>query len=172
MAMMWQELKMLLEESIKEEDAHASLKLRISELRQKAGEDLSEYNKRADKLWEEYEELHGKISPAHKKEAQETMRHEKGITNTRVRQRVREQPSETLADAKKMARIFTQREKEDGAVREITCNFCNRRGHRESECAVKQRMVDQSNKALLLPQTRTTVRNATAWATQYGHVWS
>lgn len=148
-AIMWQDLRFLLEESIREEDAHASLKLRISELRQKSGEDLSEYNKRADKLWEEYEELHNNMSAAHRKEAQESLRtaYERGIANFRVRQRVRDQPNESLTEAKKMARIFTQREREDGETREIICNFCQRRGHREIECSTKQRMVEQSNQA-------------------------
>lgn len=148
-AVMWQELKLMLERSIKEDDAHANLKLRIAELRQKAGEDLSEYNKRADKLWDQYEELHGEISAEHRKEGQEAMRnaYEKGLANFRVRQRVRDQPNETLKEAKKMARIFTQREKEDSATKEMTCNFCQRRGHREIDCSTKQKMIDQSNQA-------------------------
>lgn len=125
------------------------IRAKINDLQQKNTETVLEFSKRAQQILIEYEQYHGAISQTHKSEIEDRIREkfENGLTNKAVREAVIARANNSLKETITVAIRLQTRQDQLPQLNEIICNYCEKRGHKEAECRLKQKRVQQSNEA-------------------------
>lgn len=152
----WRQIKTLLENKWREESDPALIRAKINELQQKNGETVTEFTKRAQKILSEYEQYHGNITQSHREEIEDRIRekYEAGLANKSVREAVIAHANTTLREAINVATRLQTRQEQMPQTNEFICNYCEKRGHRESDCKLKQKRMQQSNEAAVAEYDR------------------
>lgn len=163
-AVNWPQIRRLLEEKWREETNPEILRANISGLQQKVGETVLEFARRTQKILTEYEQYHGKITQSHREEFEDRIREkfETGLLNKYVREAVIAHANTSLKEAVQVATRLQTRQEQLPQLKEIICNYCDRRGHREAECRLKQKRLQQSNDLPEAEKTRFCMRCNTA----------
>lgn len=158
----WNELKALLEREYKETNTENALEAKLRSLTQKHTETTAEYGERARKLMNEYETFYGTQMTQHLRKRinrEITDQFVKTTLNTKVREAMRFRgASLDLADMINYGIEQETLHRDTESDPEVICSYCQRRGHKSTQCHTKDRAICMSNRAAGYQNDRTCVQ--------------
>lgn len=145
----WNELKEMLEERWRQETSTEKMEEELRNFVQKEGESMSTYARRARTLLREFNLSEENITPRQRAKNEEKIvkRFEMGVTDRKLRDILRRKACKTLDEVETYAIDQKTRLEVEAPDYEVTCNYCQTRGHRERDCRAKQVRLQKSNEA-------------------------
>lgn len=122
---------------------------RLENLRQTAGESMLAYTQRAKTIYNDYLALYGmnQNNLIRQKTAREVARHFiKNVSNKKLKNVLMSHGlNHDLSTITKLALEQEVLQRLDEPDYEITCMYCNKKGHKRRECAMRDRAIRESN---------------------------